>query len=119
MGQVSQFINTRQNGGFPSDTEVTRKPTYEQCKAITTRSGKQLQGPIIKETSSKESTLQTHAENTTPTERKQHAAITSATTAENRRRRQKKLQIVSLSRSDSHVKDASKTAVLHPIFHSG
>ncbi|GMI87117.1 hypothetical protein HRI_002381000 [Hibiscus trionum] len=70
MGQVSQLITPRQNGGFPSDTEVTRKPTHEQCKAITTRSGKQLQGPIIKETSDKELTLQTPAENTTLEEAK-------------------------------------------------
>ncbi|GMI95031.1 hypothetical protein HRI_003172400 [Hibiscus trionum] len=82
MGQVSQFINTRQNEGFLSDTEVTRKPTHEQCKAITTRSGKQLQEPIIIETSGKEMTLQTPTENTGPTERKKPTTVTPATTAE-------------------------------------
>ncbi|GMI83142.1 hypothetical protein HRI_001983500 [Hibiscus trionum] len=67
MGQVSQHINPRQNGGFPSDTEVTRKPTHEQCKAITTRSGKQLQGPEMKAKPIEEPTLDTPAANTAPT----------------------------------------------------
>ncbi|KAK9003729.1 hypothetical protein V6N11_084361 [Hibiscus sabdariffa] len=32
-------------GGFPSDTEVAKGATHEQCKAITTRSGKSLNTP--------------------------------------------------------------------------
>ncbi|GMI75407.1 hypothetical protein HRI_001210000 [Hibiscus trionum] len=82
MGQVSQYIKLRQNGGFPSDTEVTRKPTHEQCKAITTRSGKQLQGPEIKAISSEDPTLETPAVNTAPAEEKQPSVDTPATTVE-------------------------------------
>ncbi|KAK8528263.1 hypothetical protein V6N12_074796 [Hibiscus sabdariffa] len=42
VGQISQILNTRLIGGFPSDTEVAKGATHEQCKAITTRSGKIL-----------------------------------------------------------------------------
>ncbi|KAK8628789.1 hypothetical protein V6N13_009372 [Hibiscus sabdariffa] len=37
-----QILSTRPIGGFPSDTEVAKGATHEQCKAITTRSGKVL-----------------------------------------------------------------------------
>ncbi|KAL4284254.1 hypothetical protein GQ457_16G022000 [Hibiscus cannabinus] len=43
--QISQILNTRPIGGFPSDTEVAKGATHEQCKAITTRSGKILTQP--------------------------------------------------------------------------
>ncbi|KAK8972450.1 hypothetical protein V6N11_025555 [Hibiscus sabdariffa] len=43
VGQISQILNTRPIGGFPSDTEVAKGATYEQYKAITTRSGKILE----------------------------------------------------------------------------
>ncbi|KAK8597093.1 hypothetical protein V6N13_001724 [Hibiscus sabdariffa] len=43
VGQISQILNTRPIGGFPSDTEVAKGATHEQCKAITTRSGKILE----------------------------------------------------------------------------
>ncbi|KAL4279893.1 hypothetical protein GQ457_03G000170 [Hibiscus cannabinus] len=42
VGQISQLLSSRQIGGFPSDTEVAKGATHEQCKAITTRSGKIL-----------------------------------------------------------------------------
>ncbi|KAL4352618.1 hypothetical protein GQ457_06G006820 [Hibiscus cannabinus] len=42
VGQISQLLSNRQMGGFPSDTEVAKGATHEQCKAITTRSGKIL-----------------------------------------------------------------------------
>ncbi|KAL4388208.1 hypothetical protein GQ457_09G016950 [Hibiscus cannabinus] len=42
VGQISQLLSNRQTGGFPSDTEVAKGATHEQCKAITTRSGKIL-----------------------------------------------------------------------------
>ncbi|KAK8568776.1 hypothetical protein V6N12_007318 [Hibiscus sabdariffa] len=45
VGQISQVLNTRQRGGFPSDTEVAKGATHEQCKAIATRSGRNLQPP--------------------------------------------------------------------------
>ncbi|KAK8578448.1 hypothetical protein V6N13_116292 [Hibiscus sabdariffa] len=40
--QIPQILNTRPVGGFPSDTKVAKGATHEQCKAITTRSGKFL-----------------------------------------------------------------------------
>ncbi|KAK8635169.1 hypothetical protein V6N13_023046 [Hibiscus sabdariffa] len=42
VGQISHILNSRPIGGFPSDTEVAKGATHEQCKAITTRSGKIL-----------------------------------------------------------------------------
>ena len=42
VGQVAQILRTRPIGGLPSNTEVAKAITHEQCKAITTRSGKQL-----------------------------------------------------------------------------
>ncbi|KAL4324414.1 hypothetical protein GQ457_11G025130 [Hibiscus cannabinus] len=42
VGQISQILNTRPIGGFPSDTKVAKGATHEKCKAITTRSGKIL-----------------------------------------------------------------------------
>ncbi|KAL4369466.1 hypothetical protein GQ457_05G022580 [Hibiscus cannabinus] len=42
VGQISQLLSSRQIGGFPSDTEVDKGATHEQCNAITTRSGKIL-----------------------------------------------------------------------------
>ncbi|KAK8635272.1 hypothetical protein V6N13_023149 [Hibiscus sabdariffa] len=49
VGQISQALNTRPLGGFPSDTEVAKGATHEQCKAITTRSGKVLPTPKNKQ----------------------------------------------------------------------
>ncbi|KAK9005895.1 hypothetical protein V6N11_043314 [Hibiscus sabdariffa] len=43
VGQISQMLNSRPIGGFPSDTEVAKGATHEQCKAITTRSGRILE----------------------------------------------------------------------------
>ncbi|KAK8574618.1 hypothetical protein V6N12_062308 [Hibiscus sabdariffa] len=42
VGQISQILNTRPIGRFPSDTEVAKGATHEQCKAITSRTGKIL-----------------------------------------------------------------------------
>ncbi|KAK8528248.1 hypothetical protein V6N12_074782 [Hibiscus sabdariffa] len=42
VGQISQILSSRPIGRFPSDTEVSKDATHEQCKAITTRSGKIL-----------------------------------------------------------------------------
>ncbi|KAK8663352.1 hypothetical protein V6N13_083174 [Hibiscus sabdariffa] len=42
VGQISQILSSRQIGGFPSNTEVAKGATHEQCNAITTRSGKIL-----------------------------------------------------------------------------
>ncbi|KAK8572982.1 hypothetical protein V6N12_029022 [Hibiscus sabdariffa] len=46
VGQISHALNTRQQGGFPSNTEVAKGATHEQCKAITTSSVRNLQPPI-------------------------------------------------------------------------
>ncbi|KAK8625270.1 hypothetical protein V6N13_090145 [Hibiscus sabdariffa] len=43
VGQISQILNTRPVGEFPSDTEVAKGATHEKCKAIATRSGKVLE----------------------------------------------------------------------------
>ncbi|KAK8670702.1 hypothetical protein V6N13_037320 [Hibiscus sabdariffa] len=45
VGQISQVLNTRQQGGFLNDNEVAKGATHEQCKAISTRSGKILTTP--------------------------------------------------------------------------
>ncbi|KAL4285281.1 hypothetical protein GQ457_16G021740 [Hibiscus cannabinus] len=42
VGQISQILSSKPIGGFPSDTDVAKGATHEQCKAITTRSGKIL-----------------------------------------------------------------------------
>ncbi|KAK8656945.1 hypothetical protein V6N13_098879 [Hibiscus sabdariffa] len=43
VGQISQMLNTRPTGRFPSDTEVAQGTSHEQCKVITTRSGRILE----------------------------------------------------------------------------
>ncbi|KAK8624405.1 hypothetical protein V6N13_065750 [Hibiscus sabdariffa] len=45
VGQISQVLKSRPLGGFPSDTEVAKGVTHEQCKAISTRRGKVLKTP--------------------------------------------------------------------------
>ncbi|KAK8715335.1 hypothetical protein V6N13_042671 [Hibiscus sabdariffa] len=45
VGQISQVLKSRPRGGFPSDTEADKGATHEQCKAISTRSGKVLETP--------------------------------------------------------------------------
>ncbi|KAK8659961.1 hypothetical protein V6N13_030151 [Hibiscus sabdariffa] len=42
VGQISQVLNTKLMGGFSIDTEVVKGATHEQCKALSTRSGKIL-----------------------------------------------------------------------------
>ncbi|KAK8658651.1 hypothetical protein V6N13_036854 [Hibiscus sabdariffa] len=46
VGQISQILNTRPISGFPSDTEIAKGATHEQCKAITIRSGRVLEPTI-------------------------------------------------------------------------
>ncbi|KAK8984702.1 hypothetical protein V6N11_020018 [Hibiscus sabdariffa] len=45
VGQISQVLKSRPNGGFPSDTEVAKGTNHVRCKAISTRSGKVLETP--------------------------------------------------------------------------
>ncbi|KAK8640569.1 hypothetical protein V6N13_008321 [Hibiscus sabdariffa] len=45
VGQISQVLKSRPFGGFPSDTEVAKGVIHEQCKAMSTRSGKVLKTP--------------------------------------------------------------------------
>ncbi|GMJ08561.1 hypothetical protein HRI_004525300 [Hibiscus trionum] len=82
MGQVSQHIKPRQNGGFPNNTENARQPTHEQCKAITTRSEKKLPGPEKEAETVKKPALESTAENAAPADGKQSAADEPVTTAE-------------------------------------
>ncbi|KAL4311717.1 hypothetical protein GQ457_01G019770 [Hibiscus cannabinus] len=49
VGQISQILETRPIGGFPSNTEVTKGATHEQCKVITTRSRRILKPMINQE----------------------------------------------------------------------
>ncbi|KAL4318333.1 hypothetical protein GQ457_18G009910 [Hibiscus cannabinus] len=41
--QISQAVKSRPIGRFPSDTEVAKGATHEECKAIATRSGRVLE----------------------------------------------------------------------------
>ncbi|KAK8689822.1 hypothetical protein V6N13_088532 [Hibiscus sabdariffa] len=43
--KISQVLKSRPIEGFPSDTEVAKGATHEQCKAISTSSGKVLNPP--------------------------------------------------------------------------
>ncbi|KAK9018763.1 hypothetical protein V6N11_033810 [Hibiscus sabdariffa] len=45
VGQIFQVLKSRPIGGFPSDTEVAKGATHEQCKAVSTRSRKVLKPP--------------------------------------------------------------------------
>ncbi|KAK8997960.1 hypothetical protein V6N11_012495 [Hibiscus sabdariffa] len=45
VGQISQVLKSRPMGGFPSDIEVAKGAIHEQCKVISTRSGKVLKPP--------------------------------------------------------------------------
>ncbi|KAK9018434.1 hypothetical protein V6N11_001410 [Hibiscus sabdariffa] len=45
VGQISQVLKSRPIGGFPSDTEVAKGATHEQCKVISTRSDRVLKPP--------------------------------------------------------------------------
>ncbi|KAK8515995.1 hypothetical protein V6N12_066833 [Hibiscus sabdariffa] len=51
MDQTSAYMarTDRPIGGFPSDTKVAKGATHEQCKAITTRSGRILKSMINQE----------------------------------------------------------------------
>ena len=42
IGQIASSINAQQKGKFPINTKVN---PIEQCKAITLRSGKEVEGP--------------------------------------------------------------------------
>ncbi|XP_062080897.1 uncharacterized protein LOC133785694 [Humulus lupulus] len=45
MGQFSNELRNRPQGTFPSDTKNPRRDGKEHCKAITLRSGKELENP--------------------------------------------------------------------------
>ncbi|GMI63451.1 hypothetical protein HRI_000014400 [Hibiscus trionum] len=82
MGQISLHVKPRQNGGFPSNTENARQPTHKQCKAITTRSEKKLQGPEKEAETVKKPALESTVEEAAPTGNKQPAADEPILTAE-------------------------------------
>ncbi|GMJ10653.1 hypothetical protein HRI_004734500 [Hibiscus trionum] len=54
VGQFEKLMNTRPTRGLPNDTEVAKRSTHEQCKAFTTRSGKQLKEIGTKEPKEKQ-----------------------------------------------------------------
>ncbi|KAK8974684.1 hypothetical protein V6N11_013150 [Hibiscus sabdariffa] len=62
VGQIPQILSSRHIGGFPSDTEVAKGATHEQCKAITTGSGKILTSNQMGTTASPSATIDTPAE---------------------------------------------------------
>ena len=51
MGQLAQELHSRPQGGLPSDT-IPNPKGKEQRHAITLRSGKKLEGPIMEEVES-------------------------------------------------------------------
>ena len=51
VGQLANMLNGRQQGNLPSTTEVNPK---EQCKAITLRSGRELETLSIVEKANKD-----------------------------------------------------------------
>ena len=51
VGQLANMLTGRQQGNLPSTTEINRK---EQCKAITLRSGKEVEPIVGNKNSSKE-----------------------------------------------------------------
>ena len=51
MGQLAQELHRRPQGGLPSDT-VPNPKGKEQCHAVTLRSGKKLEKPIMGEAES-------------------------------------------------------------------
>ncbi|GMI64134.1 hypothetical protein HRI_000082700 [Hibiscus trionum] len=53
--QFTEIISNMTMGASSSNTEVTAKPTYEQCKAIMIRSGKQLDDPRVEKPQEKQS----------------------------------------------------------------
>ena len=73
VGQFAQNINTRPQGGLPSNIKVAKVMGHEQCKAIPTRSGLQLKEKIPASQNpsadpAKEETEQTDPDNTAPVE---------------------------------------------------
>ncbi|KAL4272922.1 hypothetical protein GQ457_13G016780 [Hibiscus cannabinus] len=55
VGQISQIVNTRPICEFPSDTEVAKGATHEQCKARATSSGE-----VLEPTNKQRSTVVAH-----------------------------------------------------------
>ena len=49
VGQFTHLLRSRLTRTLPSDTEVAKGATHEQCKAITTMSSKQLKELQAKE----------------------------------------------------------------------
>ena len=63
MGQLATKINNQQKRKFPSDTE--QNPRY-QCKAITLRSGKEVESSRPKEVKGKEVEVEIEVEKEEP-----------------------------------------------------
>ena len=48
MGQLGNALNSRPQGSLPSDTENPRRDGKEHCKAISLRSGKELELLVLR-----------------------------------------------------------------------
>ena len=56
MGQLANALNSRPQGSLSSDTENPRRDGKEHCKVISLRSGKELEGPVLRPKQPKEPT---------------------------------------------------------------
>ena len=45
VGQLANALSSRQNGAFPSNTEVPQREGKEHCKVIQLRTGKAITNP--------------------------------------------------------------------------
>ncbi|KAL4283519.1 hypothetical protein GQ457_16G018000 [Hibiscus cannabinus] len=83
VGQISKILSNRQIGGFPSDTEVAKGATHEQCKAITTRSGKILKNNKEGTAANPPAAMDNPAKADTPAQADEDHNIPLPTTVEN------------------------------------
>ena len=90
VGQFAQILRTRPIGGLPRNTEVAKTATHEQCKEITTRSGKQLK--------------EVHAE------KEQYAVESSATTATPQQCKDKKTNKEEAPKQEEHIDEEPQHA---------
>ncbi|KAL4326240.1 hypothetical protein GQ457_11G024980 [Hibiscus cannabinus] len=82
VGQISQILSRRPIGGFPSDTEVAKGATHEQCKAIITRSGKILKNNQGGMAANSSPATDTHAEADEPAQASEDHINPQTTTEE-------------------------------------
>ena len=55
MSQIAQMLSERLHGSLPSTSEVNpKREGKKQCQAITSRSGKTMEEPIVEKSESKD-----------------------------------------------------------------